>query len=147
MKIVARNKKAGHLYAILDKYEAGVALKGSEVKSLRAGKVNFSDSYARVQNDELFLENLDIPAYAQANIYNHDPRRLRKLLLHGREIRKIRTLLEEKGLTLVPLSLYFNERGRLKIEIGVCRAKKLYDKRADLAGKEAERLIKRIMKS
>ncbi|MFH0921313.1 MAG: SsrA-binding protein SmpB [Fibrobacterota bacterium] len=147
MKIVARNKKAWHLYAILDKYEAGVALKGTEVKSLRAGKVNFSDSFARLQDDELWLDNLDISPYAQGNINNHEPRRQRKLLLHRREIRKIRTLMSEKGLTLMPLAIYFNERGKVKIELGVCRGKKLYDKREDIAGKEAGRLIKRIMKS
>jgi SsrA-binding protein len=147
MKIVARNKKAFHLYTILDKYEAGVVLKGTEVKSLRDGKVNFADSYARLQNDELFLDNLDIPPYAQGNLNNHEPKRQRKLLLHKREIRKIRTLMNEKGQTLVPLSVYFNEHGKLKIEIGVGRGKNLHDKREDIAGKEASRLIKRIMKS
>lgn len=147
MKILAQNRKAFHNYQVLDKYEAGLALKGTEVKSLRDGKVNFADSHALVEGEEAYLANLDIAPYEKGNRFNHEARRRRKLLLHRREIGKIAVTIEEKGLTLVPLKLYFNDRGRVKVEIGVCRGKKLYDKRAELAAKDARTAIRRAMKS
>lgn len=147
MKILAQNRKAFHEYFVLDKYEAGVALRGTEVKSLREGKVNFADSHAIVENAEVYLSNLDIAPYDKGNHFNHEARRKRKLLLHKREIGRLTTTIEEKGLTLVPLRLYLNERGRVKVEIGVCKGKKLYDKRAELAAKEARTAIRRALKS
>lgn len=127
--------------------ETGIVLTGSEVKSMREGKVNFTDSYAMLQKGEVYLYGLDIAPYGKASIFNHVAKRTRKLLVHKAEIRKLRAMTEEKGLSLVPLSTYFNERGLIKIELGTCRGKKLFDKREDIAKKEAARTIKQLMKA
>ena len=140
--VAARNKKAKHNYTIEDVYEAGIVLAGTEVKSVRAGKVNIKDGYADVQNGEVFLYNMHISPYEQGNIYNKDPRRVRKLLLHKREIRKLIGLVTQKGYSLIPLSVYIKD-GLVKIELSVAIGKKVYDKRRDIAKKEAQRRIQR----
>src|SRR5919204_4737633 len=129
VKIVADNRKARFHYQIGDTYEAGIALTGTEVKSLRQGKATIAESYAAERDGELWLYNAHIPEYLQANRFNHYPRRPRKLLLHAREINKLRGAVEREGMTLVPLKLYFNPKGRAKIELAVARGKKLHDKR------------------
>jgi SsrA-binding protein len=129
IKVVADNRKARFHYEIGDIYEAGLALTGTEVKSLRQGKATIAESYAAEQDGELWLYNAFIPEYLQANRFNHSPRRPRKLLLHAREINKLRGAVEREGMTLVPLKLYFNPKGRAKIELAVARGKKLHDKR------------------
>jgi len=144
-KPIAQNRKARHDYFILATYEAGIALQGTEVKSLREGRVNLKDSYARVKEGELWLIGTHISPYEQGNIYNHDPERSRKLLMHAREIEKLRRSVEEKGLTLVPLSFYFKE-GRVKVEIGLAKGKHTYDKREDTAAREAKREMDRARK-
>ncbi|MCE5251753.1 SsrA-binding protein SmpB [bacterium] len=145
MKIATKNKKAYHDYFILSKYEAGIVLQGTEVKSIRLGHVNLNDSYARVIDNELWLIGLHISPYEQGNIFNHDPLRKRKLLLHSAEIERLRKSIEEKGLTIVPLSLYLNG-GRVKVELGLARGKHLYDKREDKASRDARREIDRARK-
>lgn len=145
IQVVAENRKARHDYFVEETFEAGIALQGTEVKSLRAGHVNLRDGYAQVVNGELFLENVHISPYAQANRFNHDPLRRRKLLMHKREILRLHAALREKGYTLVPLRLYF-KRGRAKVELGLARGKKLYDKRADIAARDAQRTIARAMR-
>jgi len=129
IKVVADNRKARFHYQIGDVYEAGLALTGTEVKSLRQGKATIAESYAAEQDGELWLYNAYIPEYLQASRFNHFPRRPRKLLLHVREINKLRGAVEREGMTLVPLKLYFNAKGRAKIELAVARGKKLHDKR------------------
>jgi len=126
--------------------EAGIALTGTEVKSIRAGKVNFTDSYAMPQAGELWLHALDIQPYEKGNIFNHEPKRKRRLLLHKSEIEKCRSESEEKGMALVPLSIYVNDKGRIKVEIGLCKGKKLFDKRDDIVKTEAQRAIRQAMK-
>ncbi|HMS65445.1 MAG TPA: SsrA-binding protein SmpB [Ignavibacteria bacterium] len=143
IKIIATNRKANFEYAILSKYEAGMVLFGTEVKSLREAKVNIQDAYGRVTNDEIWLINANINEYKFGNINNHDPLRNRKLLLNKREIRKIKQELQEKGLTLVPLKIYF-KGSRIKIEIGIAKGKKLYDKRESIKKREVERNLNRI---
>ncbi len=145
VKYITLNRKARHDYFILDTYEAGIALVGTEVKSLRDGRVNLKDSYARVLNGELWLIGTHISPYPQGNIFNHEPERSRKLLMHAREIVKLRRNIEEKGLTLVPLSMYFKE-GRVKVEIGLAKGKHTYDKREDTAEREAKREMDRARK-
>ena len=140
--VAARNKKAKHNYTIEDVYEAGIVLAGTEVKSIRAGKVNIKDGYADVQRGEVFLYNMHISPYEQGNIYNKDPRRVRKLLLHKREIRKLIGLVTQKGYSLIPLSVYIKD-GLVKIELSVAIGKKVYDKRRDIAKKEAQRRMQR----
>ena len=140
--VAARNKKAKHNYTIEDVYEAGIVLAGTEVKSIRAGKVNIKDAYADVQGGEVFLYNMHISPYEQGNIYNKDPRRVRKLLLHKREIRKLIGLVTQKGYSLIPLSVYIKD-GLVKIELSVAIGKKVYDKRRDIAKKEAQRRMQR----
>jgi SsrA-binding protein len=143
--VVAVNRKARHDYHIEETFEAGIALTGSEIKSVRAGRVNLRGSYARVINDEVFIYDSHISPYDQA--YNpHEPTRPRKLLLHRREISRLRGLVEQRGLTLVPLRIYFKGR-RAKVELAVARGKKLYDKREDIAKRDAQRDIERAMKS
>lgn len=142
MKIVAQNKKAYHDYFILDTYEAGIELQGTEIKSIRKGSVNLKDSFIRIRNDEAFIDNMHIAPYEQGNRFNHEPLRQRKLLLHKKEIRKLQKELKENGLTIVPTKLYFNT-SKLKVEIALARGKKLYDKRQDLAKKDANRRIER----
>ncbi len=146
IKIVAKNKKARHEYFILDTFEAGIVLQGTEVKSIRAGRLNFLDSYVNVRNGELWLIGMHISPYDQGNIHNHEPARNRKLLMHGREIDRIRKQTEEKGLTVVPLSVYF-KRGVAKVEIAIVRGKHLYDKRRDEAKRDARREMDRAQKS
>ena len=145
-KLVANNKKARHDYFIEDTYEAGIVLTGTEIKSVRAGKVNIKESYAKVQDDGVYVFGMHISPYEQGNIFNVDPLRPRKLLLHKKEISKISDKLAQQGLTLVPLKIYINEDGRAKMEIATCRGKKLYDKRADIAKRDADRRMQRAVR-
>ena len=138
-----RNKKAFYQYHVLEKVEAGIALAGTEVKSIREGNVTLAESYARLDGHEVFLVDCHIPEYRAGGWTNHDPRRKRKLLLHKREIVKLKVRVEEKGLTIVPLRLYFNARGYAKIELGVCRGKQRHDKRQAMKARDAEREISR----
>ena len=142
---VARNKRARHDYHIIDTWEAGMVLTGSEVKSLRNGKANIADSYAIVKDGEVFLLNLHISPYEQASHFNHEPTRTRKLLLHRKEIDRLASRIAEQGLTLVPLSLYFRD-GNVKVELGLARGKRTYDKRQDLAKRDAAREMDRALK-
>ena len=146
IKTVCENRKARHDYFIHETYEAGIALQGTEVKSLRAGRANLKDSYASIQDGELFVENLHISPYDQGNIFNHDPDRPKKLLLHKREIGKLYSLIKQDGYALIPLSVYFKD-ARVKIEVGVCKGKKNYDKREDAARRDAKREMDRAMKA
>ena len=146
-KEIASNRKAFHDYFVLDRYEAGIELKGTEVKSLRAGKVNMKDSFCTVKNGELFLHGMHISPYEQGNRYTVESLRPRKLLLHKEEIRKLLGYVQQKGLTLVPLSMYIDQNGRAKIELGVARGKKLYDKREDAAKKDAMRRMDQEQKA
>jgi SsrA-binding protein len=141
-KVVARNRKARHEYEILETFEAGMALKGPEVKSLRDGRASFQDSYAMVERGEVWLHSLHISPYEQANRFNEDPLRVRKLLLNRHEIRRLVGKVEEKGLTLVPLEIYFL-RGRAKIQIALARGKKLHDKREALKQRQLDREARR----
>ncbi|MCA9178986.1 MAG: SsrA-binding protein SmpB [Planctomycetales bacterium] len=143
---VAENRKARHKFEVLDTLECGIVLVGSEAKSLRNGQVSLDESYARVRDGELWLLGCDIPEYMQANMWNHNPKRPRKLLLHGRELLKFAGRAHEDGLTLVPLKIYFNARGIAKVLVGLCRGKKLHDKRESLKKKDVERDIRRTMR-
>jgi len=145
-KQIASNRKAYHDYFIDDKYEAGISLIGTEVKSLRLGQVNLKDSYCSIKNGELFLNGVHISPYEKGNIFNRDPRRTRKLLMHKREILKLFSLVSQKGYTLIPLSFYFKD-SKVKVEIGLCRGKKLYDKRDAEAEKQAKRDSDRAFKN
>lgn len=138
VKILAVNRKARHDFFIEDKYEAGISLCGTEVKSVRMSKLNIKDAYVQVKNAECFVYNMHISPYEKGNIFNRDPLRVRKLLLHKREITKLAGLTTQKGYTLVPLSVYL-KRGKVKVEIGLAKGKKLYDKRADLKEKAIKR--------
>ncbi|MBS4200247.1 SsrA-binding protein SmpB [Bacillus sp. FJAT-49732] len=144
-KLVAQNKKAHHDYFIEDTYEAGIVLQGTEIKSIRAGKANIRDSFARIQNGELFLHNAHISPYEQGNRYNHDPLRTRKLLLHRKEINKLIGESKEQGYSIIPLKIYLKD-GFAKILIGLGKGKKKYDKREDLKQKEAKRDIERAFR-
>ena len=144
-KLIAQNKKAWHDYFVDEKYEAGIALFGTEVKSLRKGAVNLKDSYCTIEDGELYVVGMHISPYEQGNIFNREPLRQRKLLMHKREIMKLHGLVSQKGFTLVPLSLYFSG-SYVKVEIGLCRGKKLYDKRDSIAKAESDREIERRMK-
>jgi len=146
-KVVATNKKAFHDFHIEETMEAGIVLKGSEVKSLRAGKVNLRDSYAKIKNGEIFLVNVHISPYSHATYDRQDPRRQRKLLLHRREIRKLIGKVQERGFSLVPLRIYFNERGKAKVELALARGKRLYDKRAALKQKQLDREAERAVRA
>ncbi len=145
-KQIAANRKAYHDYFVDDKYEAGISLVGTEVKSLRAGQVNLKDSYCSIKDGELFANGIHISPYEKGNIFNRDPRRTRKLLMHKREILKLFSLISQKGYTLIPLSLYFKD-SKVKVELGLCRGKKLYDKRDAEAEKQANRDSERIRKT
>lgn len=145
-KLVANNKKARHDYFIEDVYEAGIVLTGTEIKSVRQGKVSIKESYAKIEKGELIVHGMNISPYEQGNRYNVEPLRPRKLLLHKQEIRKLIGYTTMKGFTLVPLDMYINEDGRAKIEIAVARGKKNYDKRDTIAKKDAERKADRAMK-
>ena len=146
-RTVADNRKARFNYEILDKYEAGIELTGTEVKSLRNGKSNIKDSYANEYKGEMILYNAYIPEYLQANRFNHEPRRPRKLLLHRREIGKLAGAVQREGMTIVPLRLYFNDQGRAKIELAIARGKKTHDKRETEKQRDWNREKSRLMKS
>ncbi len=146
IKIISQNKKAYHDYFVEERYEAGVELFGTEVKSIRAGKVNIKESYCDIKDGEVFVLGMHISPYEQGNIFNKDPLRPKKLLLHKREILKLFGLVAQKGYTLVPLQVYLSN-SRVKIEIGLCRGKKLYDKRDDMARNDARRDMERAFKS
>ena len=145
IKVVATNRKAHHEYFLLDTYEAGIALQGSEIKSIRAGRGSLAQAYVTIEANEVWLVNAHVAPYEQANRYNHDPLRRRKLLLHQKEIREIWGNVRQKGVTIVPLRMYLKE-GRAKVEIAVAKGKKLYDKRADLAERDAQREMDRQVK-
>ena len=145
-KLVANNKKAYHDYFIEETYEAGIVLTGTEIKSVRQGKVSIKESYAKIENSEMILYGMNISPYEQGNRYTVEPLRPRKLLLHKQEIRKLIGYTTIKGLTLVPLKMYINEEGRAKVEIAVARGKKNYDKRDDIAKRDAKRDMDRKMK-
>ena len=145
IKIIANNKKAYHDYFIEDKYEAGIELAGTEVKSLRQGRVNLKDSWCSIVKGELFVNGMHISPYDHGNIWGKDPMRVRKLLMHKREINKLFGTLQQQGLSLIPLCIYF-KGSIVKLELGLCKGKKLYDKREDAARKSAKRDIERAMK-
>jgi SsrA-binding protein len=145
IQIITQNRKARYSYHILDKWEAGIVLQGTEVKSLRAGKANLKDSYARIESGEIFLYQFHISQYEKASLDNHHPLRKRKLLLHKKEINKLAGRVEEKGLTLIPLKVYFLG-GKAKVEIALAKGKKLYDKRTDIAKRDADRDMEREFK-
>ena len=144
-KIVSSNKKARHDFFIIEVYEAGLALTGTEIKSVRAGEVNLKDSFAKVKDGEVFVYNMHISPYAQGNRYNQDPMRPKKLLLHKKEIRKLDQAVSQEGLTLIPLEVYLL-KGRAKLALAVAKGKKLYDKREDIAKRDAKRDIDRKLK-
>ncbi|MCD8100633.1 MAG: SsrA-binding protein SmpB [Oscillospiraceae bacterium] len=146
IKQAASNRKAFHDYFVLDRYEAGIELSGTEVKSIRAGALNLKDSYCIVKNGEIFVKGMHISPYEKGNIFNRDPDRDRRLLMHKREIMKLGARVAQEGVALVPLSVYFKD-SRVKLEIGLCKGKKLYDKRETDAKRQAERDIERAMKS
>ena len=144
--VVAKNPVARHNYTIEDTIEAGIVLSGTEIKSIRNGKVNLKDSYANIKNGEMFIYGMHISPYEQGNIFNKDPLRDRKLLLHKKEIFKLYGMIKQKGISIVPMSLYF-KGSKLKLELGIGKGKKLYDKREELAKKDAEMSIKKAIKS
>ena len=145
-KVVGRNRKANFKYQIITRFEAGMVLRGSEVKSLRDGRANLTDSYARINNGEVVLINAHISHYPAASMLNHEPTRTRKLLMHKREIDRLTGKVKERGLTLIPLKLYFKE-GRAKVELGLARGKKTYDKRESIKDRVVRREMERSMKS
>ena len=145
IKTVADNRKASHEYFILESFEAGIELVGTEVKSIRNGSVNLKDSWCSIDNGEIFIKGMHISPYEKGNIFNRDPLRVRKLLMHKREINKLFGSIKQDGLTLIPLSLYFKD-SRVKVQIGLCKGKKLYDKREDSAKRDAKREIDRNLK-
>ncbi len=145
-KTVANNKKAYHDYFVLEEYEAGIELFGTEVKSLRAGNVTLKDSWCRIKNGEIFAEGMHISPYEKGNIFNRDPMRDKRLLMHKREINKLFGLTKQQGYAIIPLSVYF-VNGRAKLKIGLCKGKKLYDKREDAARKDAARDMERGLRS
>lgn len=144
-KVIAVNRKARHDYFVVEALEAGIALVGTEVKSLRAGEVNLKDAWVELENGELYVLGMHISPYEKGNIFNRDPVRKRKLLVHRREIRHLVQEQKLQGYTLIPLQLYF-KRGKVKVELGVCKGKKMYDKRATMAERDAKRDIDRAMK-
>jgi SsrA-binding protein len=146
-KTIATNRKAYHDFHIEEKFEAGVVLSGTEVKSLREGKANLKESYARIKDGEIFLVNAHISPYTCGNIYNHEPKRERKLLMHKREIDRLYGKVRERGYTLVPLSLYFNERNRVKVEFGLAKGKTSFDKREDIKRRDEKRINERESRS
>ena len=145
VKLVANNKKAYHDFFIEDTYEAGISLHGTEVKSIRNGGVNLKDSWCSIDNGELFVKGMHISPYEKGNIFNKDPFRVRRLLMHRKEINSLFGKVKQEGLTLIPLSLYFKD-SRVKIQIGLCKGKKLHDKREDIAKRDAKREIERSVK-
>ena len=145
IKIAAQNRKAFHDYFVEDRYEAGIELAGTEVKSIRAGTLNLKDAYCTVKDGELFVHGMHISPYEKGNIFNRDPLRARRLLAHKNEIRKLAQEVKLQGYTLVPLALYF-KHGRVKLELGLCKGKQLHDKRDDMARKDAQREIQRAFR-
>lgn len=145
IKVVAENRKARHDYFIEETYETGIILTGTEIKSIRAGRVNLKDSYAEIKNKEVWLLNMHVSPYEKGNRFNHDPLRKRKLLLNKREIMKLTAQVQQQGMTLVPIKLYLSH-GLAKIELGLCKGKKNYDKRDDMASKDAKREIERSLR-
>jgi SsrA-binding protein len=145
IKVIAQNRKARHDYFIEETYETGIVLKGTEVKSIRGGRINLKDGYAKVENSEIFLYNVHISPYEQGNIFNTDPMRVRKLLLHKREIRKLIGYVQQKGYSLIPLKAYL-KNGKVKIELAVARGKAQYDKRETIARRDADRRIQKEMR-
>lgn len=146
IKKVAQNKKAYHDYFVLETYEAGLELFGTEVKSIRDGKVNLKDSWCHIKNGEIFSDGMHVSPYEKGNIFNRDPMRPKRLLMHKREIKKLYDLTKQQGYAIIPLSVYFS-KGRAKLEIGLCKGKKLYDKREDAAKRDAKRDIDRTLKN
>lgn len=144
-KIIAQNRKARHDYFVEESLEAGIELVGTEVKSLRQDGVNLKDSFCYIEDGEIFVHNMHISPYEKGNIFNRDPLRVRKLLMHKKEIVKLFDQVKQQGYSLIPLSLYF-KNSRVKVEVGLCRGKKLYDKRADIARRDAKREMDRAMK-
>ena len=144
IKNIAKNPTAKHNYTIIDTLEAGIVLTGTEIKSIRNGKVNLKDSYAEIKNSEVFISSMHISPYEHGNIFNKDPMRSRKLLLNKREIFRLTGLIKQKGYTLVPISLYF-KNNIVKVELGICKGKKLYDKREDLKKKDSQMYIQRSL--
>ena len=145
LKTIARNKKAFHDYSVLENFEAGIELFGTEVKSLRQGKVNLKDSWCSIVKGEIFANNIHISNYEQGNIFNQDPLRVRKLLMHKKEIMKLFGEVKQSGFSLIPISMYF-KGSKVKVQIGLCKGKKLYDKRADMQARDAKRDIQRAIK-
>lgn len=144
IKPVAQNKQAYHEYFVLEKYEAGIELFGTEVKSIRQGRLNLKDAWCSITGGEIFINGMHISPYEQGNIFNRDPLRVKRLLMHKREIKYLYSQVKQQGLTLIPLSVYF-KNGRAKVEIGLCKGKKLYDKREAAAQKDAQRNIQRSL--
>jgi SsrA-binding protein len=145
-KTIAQNKKAYHDYFVIESFEAGIELFGTEVKSIRRGSVNLKDSYCEIDDGEIFVHGMHISPYEQGNIFNKDPLRIKKLLMHKSEIMRLLGKVKQEGFTLIPLSLYF-KRGKVKMSLGLCKGKKLYDKREDAARRDAKREIERNLKS
>ena len=145
VKEIASNRKAFHEYFVLERFEAGIELFGTEVKSIRAGQVNLKDCFCTVRNGELFVRGMHISPYEKGNIFNRDPMRVRRLLMHKREIRKLDDRISQDGVALIPLSLYLKD-SRVKVELGLCKGKKLYDKRESDAQRQAKRDMDRVMK-
>jgi SsrA-binding protein len=145
-RTVAQNRKAFHDYFVEDRFEAGISLAGTEVKSIRAGTLNLKYSFCVVKDGEIFVHGMHVSPYEQGNIFNKDPMRPRRLLMHKREINRLYALVKQDGYALIPLSVYFNEASRVKVELGLCKGKKLYDKRAAAAERDAKREIDRGMK-
>lgn len=144
-KTIAQNKKAHHDYFVLESYEAGIELCGTEVKSLRAGRVNLKDSWCNIVDGEIFVNGMHISPYDHGNVFNKDPMRVRRLLMHKKEILKLFGTLQQQGLSLIPISLYF-KGSKVKVQVGLCKGKKLYDKRASMAERDAKRNIDRALK-
>ena len=145
LKTIAQNKKAYHEYFVIESFEAGIELCGTEVKSIRQGKVNLKDAWCTIDEGELFVKGMHVSPYEQGNIFNKDPLRIRRLLMHRREIMRLLGQVKQEGYSLIPLSLYF-KGSRVKLQLGLCKGKKLYDKRADMAAKTAKRDIERAVK-
>jgi len=145
VKVIAQNKKARHDYFVEESFEAGLALRGAEVKSMRQGRVNLKESYVLAQNGELFAHGMHVSPYEQGNLFNADPLRPKKLLMHKREIRKLAAEVKRQGYSLIPLQIYLKD-GRMKLELGMCKGKKTYDKRDDMAERDAKRNIERAMR-
>lgn len=143
MKVIVKNKKAHLEYNIIETYTCGIVLKGTEIKSIRAGKVNINDAYCIFLWDELWIKNMHIAEYQYGNIYNHDPKRDRKLLLNRHELKRLQTKNKEKGMTIIPIKLFINERGLAKLEIALAKGKKLYDKRESIKKRDIQRELER----